>query len=95
MGWSRIIHVCAVGIFALAASFTSMTNATEPYSPAPATSPSTETVYPKGYDGFQASRDAQAYWDSRRVDAVNRQLGWNEMLRLRATTQPSTIYYSP
>ena len=95
MGWNRGHIACAVGIIALTALLTYRSNAAEPYSAAPSTLPSTETVYPKGYDGFQASRDAQAYWDSRRVDAVNRQLGWNEMLRLRATTQPSTIYYSP
>ena len=96
MGWNRGHVLCAVGTLILATFFTYRAFAAEPYSAAPGTSPDKEAVYPKGYDGFQASRDAQAYWDSRRVDAINRQLGWNEMLRLRAaTTQPSTLYYSP
>ena len=64
-----------------------------PLTPTPADS---EVAYPKGYDGFQASRDAQAYWDARRVDAVNRQLGWNELFKWRAATgAPETIYDAP
>jgi len=55
-----------------------------------------EAVYPRAYDGFQAGRDAQDYWEARRRDAINRQLGWNEFYRWRAATgDPTTLYYDP
>ena len=55
-----------------------------------------EVIYPKAYDGFQASRDAQAYWDSRRIDAINRQVGWNQVFRDRAAlAQTGTLFYAP
>ena len=58
--------------------------------------PQGEVLYPKAYDGFQASRDAHAYAEARRVDAINRQLGWNELLKIQAATgEPNTLYYRP
>ena len=63
-------------------------NADSPVSPSPtvSASPAGETIYYQPYDGFQASRDAQLRWDARRIDAINRQLGWNELFRARAAT---------
>ena len=43
-----------------------------------------ETIYPRAYDGFQASRDAQIYWDARRRDDFNRQLRWNKVYSSRS-----------
>ena len=65
-------------------------------SPTAPTTPKSEADFPLPYDGFQASRDVQLRWDARRIDAINRQLGWNELLRWRAATAESgTLYYSP
>lgn len=55
-----------------------------------------EVVYPPAYDGFQAGRDAQAYAEARRRDAINRQLGWNELFKARAAAaQSGATYYEP
>ena len=48
------------------------------------------------YDGPQAGLDAYALGEARRLDAINRQLGWNELFKWQAATQrSSSIYYDP
>jgi hypothetical protein len=48
------------------------------------------------YDGIQAGLDAHAVGEARRLDAINRQLGWNQLFRWQAATQTSSsIYYNP
>lgn len=53
-------------------------------------------TFVRPYDGIQAGKDAHAYWEARRRDAINRQLGWNEFYKYRAAwDRPYTIYYDP
>jgi hypothetical protein len=48
------------------------------------------------YDGIQAGLDAHAVGEARRLDAINRQLGWNQLFRWQAATQTSSsIFYDP
>ena len=48
------------------------------------------------YDGIQAGLDAHAVGEARRLDAINRQIGWNSLYRWQAATQiSSSIFYDP
>jgi hypothetical protein len=56
-----------------------------------------ELVAPlRPYDRIQAGIDAHERGEARRLDAINRQIGWNELFKWQAATQrASSIYYDP
>jgi hypothetical protein len=48
------------------------------------------------YDGIQAGIDAWRVGEARRLDAIDRQIGWNQLFRWQAATQTSSsIVYNP
>ena len=80
---SRRIGI-SLALLAFAASGSFVAIADEPFS----------NVRP--YNGIQAGLDAHAVGEAQRVDAINRQLGWNELFRWQAATQrSSSIFYDP
>lgn len=66
------------------------------YCASPAAAQQAPLVGLQPYDGLQAGQDAYRYWESRRLDALNRQIGWNETLKQRAAYgRATTTYFSP
>lgn len=61
-----------------------------------ATSLAADEFVVRPYDGIQAGLDAHAVGEARRLDAINRQIGWNSLFRWQAATQTSSsIFYDP
>ncbi len=45
------------------------------------------------YDSIQAGLDAHAVGEARRLDAIDRQIGWNQLFRAQAAAQASSSFY--
>jgi hypothetical protein len=49
-------------------------------------------LFPRPYDGFQAGAEAHAIGEAQRLDAIDRQIGWNQLFKWRAAVGTTTFY---